>query len=210
MKKIPTLFQRDPATHLVINEVTPGCEWVTAGKGVATLKVDGTCCLIKRGQLFKRYELRSRGQPAIQMYSRAPEGFEAAQDPDPVTGDIPGWVPVSDGPEDKYHNEAFRHLMDGLWAIDKDITDFDGTYELLGPKMQGNPYGLTEHILHRHGTRLFGQPPRDFEGIKQYLADRAIEGIVWHHLDGRMAKIKRRDFGLPWPVPEARIPEMDL
>ena len=27
-----------------------------------------------------------------------------------------------------------------------------------------------------------------------------IEGIVWHHPDGRMAKIKRRDFGLSWPI----------
>ena len=26
-----------------------------------------------------------------------------------------------------------------------------------------------------------------------------IEGIVWHHPDGRMAKIKARDFGIQWP-----------
>jgi hypothetical protein len=33
----------------------------------------------------------------------------------------------------------------------------------------------------------------DFFGLEE------IEGIVWHHQDGRMAKIKRRDFGYPWP-----------
>jgi hypothetical protein len=27
------------------------------------------------------------------------------------------------------------------------------------------------------------------------LAGKDIEGIVWHHSDGRMAKIKLRDFG---------------
>ena len=26
-----------------------------------------------------------------------------------------------------------------------------------------------------------------------------VEGIVWHHPDGRMVKIKRKDFGFKWP-----------
>jgi hypothetical protein len=25
-----------------------------------------------------------------------------------------------------------------------------------------------------------------------------IEGIVWHHPDGRMVKIKKKDFGYKW------------
>jgi hypothetical protein len=37
--------------------------------------------------------------------------------------------------------------------------------------------------------------PRDFDGLREYLAGKDIEGIVWHHSDGRMAKIKLRDFG---------------
>ena len=40
--------------------------------------------------------------------------------------------------------------------------------------------------------------------IKAYLADGKIEGIVWHHPDGRMVKIKAKDFGIkrsqPTPV----------
>jgi hypothetical protein len=39
-------------------------------------------------------------------------------------------------------------------------------------------------------------PPRDFDGLRTWLAGKDIEGIVWHHPDGRMAKIKLRDFGL--------------
>jgi hypothetical protein len=27
-----------------------------------------------------------------------------------------------------------------------------------------------------------------------YLRDKPIEGIVWHHEDGRMVKIKKADF----------------
>lgn len=36
--------------------------------------------------------------------------------------------------------------------------------------------------------------PRDWEGLREWLRDRPFEGIVWHHPDGRMAKLKRRDF----------------
>jgi hypothetical protein len=37
--------------------------------------------------------------------------------------------------------------------------------------------------------------PRDYEGLRIWLLARPqYEGIVWHHPDGRMAKLKRRDF----------------
>lgn len=43
------------------------------------------------------------------------------------------------------------------------------------------------------------QPPRDFDGLRAWLDGKDIEGIVFHHPDGRMAKIKLRDFGLRRP-----------
>jgi hypothetical protein len=36
--------------------------------------------------------------------------------------------------------------------------------------------------------------PRDFDGLARYLDGLGHEGIVWHHPDGRMAKLKVRDF----------------
>lgn len=36
--------------------------------------------------------------------------------------------------------------------------------------------------------------PRTFEAIKERLYAEKIEGVVWHHPDGRMVKIKRKDF----------------
>jgi hypothetical protein len=46
--------------------------------------------------------------------------------------------------------------------------------------------------------------PHSFEGIRAYLASREIEGIVWWRVPDDpgcdKAKIKRRDFSLPWPV----------
>lgn len=193
MKKIPTLFVRDSANmSRVTSTVTPGCEWVLAGEGFPTIKHDGTCCLIRGGKLYKRYEVKA-GKPV-------PPNFEPAQEAREDTGGTPGWLPVGDGPEDKWHREAWEQGGNGLP---------DGTYELMGPKVQGNPEGMSNHVLWRHGceTILNFDKPWDYDSIGVYLHTlyvegpfhMPIEGIVWHHPDGRMAKIKARDFGLQWP-----------
>jgi hypothetical protein len=179
MKKIPTVFMLDwQGKHLARNEVNPGTEWVLAGEGVATCKWDGTCCMIRNGQLFKRYEIKPRG--------RAPANFEPANDLDENTGKQQGWVPVGDGPEDQYHRAALVNCPNLP----------DGTYELLGPKVQGNVESRSEYVLLRHGAEVIENVPRDFDGLREFLRDRDIEGIVFHHPDGRMAKVKKRDFGL--------------
>ena len=178
MKKIISLFQRDYDTGwMVRNEVTPGAEWVLAGEGVPTRKFDGTCCMVRDGRLYKRYDAK-RGKVA-------PPDFEPAQDPDPVTGHWPGWLPIGDGPDDKWHREAWQAQFPWLR---------DGTYELCGPKIQGNPEGFEIHTLIRHGNWIIDEDPRTFDVIRNFLETAGIEGIVWHHPDGRMVKIKRRDF----------------
>lgn len=190
MKKIPSLFQRNyDGDRLVRDEVVPGCEWVLAGEGKATEKIDGTCCLIENGKLFKRHELK-RGK-------LAPDGFVPAQEPDTVTGDVPGWIPVGDGPEDRWHREAWEYYINVVGHAPQ-----DGTRELVGPKVQGNPYNRPIHELWEHGDKSVNVP-RDFGGIREYLQTHEIEGVVWHHSDGRMCKIKRRDFGFKWPDKKA-------
>lgn len=178
MKKIPTLFKRDPETNLkyVTAEVNPGCEWVLDGEGTPTRKFDGTCCLIRNGVILKRREFKD-GKPV-------PAQFEE-EDYDPITGKHFGWVPVD--PDDKGDRWFFEGMNDG-WDHP------DGTYELCGPKVQGNPEEFDKHVLVRHGAEELLDVPRDFEGLRGWLADSNFEGIVWHHPDGRMAKLKRRDF----------------
>lgn len=177
MRKMISLFQRNyDADELARNEVVPGAEWVLAGEGVATLKFDGSCARVLGGKLYKRYDAKHGKLP--------PPGFEPAQDPDPRTGHWPGWIAVGDGPADQWFREAFA-AAPGLP---------DGTYELCGPKVGNNRHGLDTHVLYRHGSVLLPDAPRDFEGLKAYLLARTIEGIVWHHPDGRMVKLKRRDF----------------
>ena len=188
MKKIVSLFKRDyEGTRLVYNAIVDGAEWVQKGEGIATEKIDGTSCLWKGGILFRRYDAKRGRQP--------PPDFIPAQDPDPITGHWPGWLIVSPNkPEDKWHMEAILAL--GLSPSLEDGV----TCELIGPRIQGNPYGRVIHSFRKHGDVILPDVPRDFEGIKEYLASHPqYEGIVWHHPDGRMVKIKARDFGLPWP-----------
>ena len=66
MKKIPTVFARDPETNLryVKDEVTPGCEWVFAGEGVATRKYDGTCVMFDGDGWWARRQRALGYQPA--------------------------------------------------------------------------------------------------------------------------------------------------
>lgn len=179
MQKIISLFKRNyDGDRLVYDEVVSGAEWVAAGIGVATRKWDGTCAMVRDGRLYRRYDAKADRTP--------PNGFEPAQDPDPITGHWPGWLAVGDGPEDRWHREALTNA--GSLP--------DGTYELVGPKVQGNPEGFDRHQLVPHGRHVLADAPRDFAGLKAYLAEHDIKGIVWHAPDGRTVKIKGKDFGL--------------
>lgn len=184
MQKIPTLFERDWSgdRSRVTREVHRGCEWVLAGEGTATRKLDGTCCRVSEdGKLWKRRELR-RGEAR-------PVDFEEAG-LDEETGKVMGWLPVGDGPEDKFHREAFAEAVDMP----------TGTYELIGPKVQGNPEHWDKHQLVRHGSLEVPTSARSYDELTVTLPHFDIEGIVWHHPDGRMAKVKLRDFGIKRPI----------
>lgn len=185
MKKIISLFQRNyDGDRLVRDEIVPGAEWVVRGEGRATIKFDGTCCLVRDGKLYKRYEVKKGKNP--------PENFEPATEVDPNTGKQQGWVPIGEGNEDRWHREAFS----------PDNPPPDGTYELCGPKVQGNPENKERHVLIPHGKQESPGCPRTFAMLKEFFKESDIEGIVWHHSDGRMVKIKGKDFGIRRPKSE--------
>lgn len=84
----------------------------------------------------------------------------------------------------------------------------NGTYEFVGETVGtrhgANPEQITGHMFIPHGKHLLPDCPRTFEELKAWLESRNIEGVVWHHPDGRMVKIKARDFGIPWGEPEKK------
>lgn len=183
MKKIPSLFQRNyEGDRLVRDEVVPGSEWVQAGEGVATRKYDGTCCMIKDGDIYARYDVK-KGRTK-------PEGFIPAQEPDPITVHWPGWIKCNrEDNQWKWHFEGLSNMYY--------ITLPDGTYELCGPKIQNNPEEFEFHILVPHVEAIqYPDAPRTFNELKEWFIGKDVEGLVWHHPDGRMVKIKKSDFGL--------------
>lgn len=183
MKKISTLFKKDPKDlSRVINVVDPNNKWVYES-GIATRKFDGTACMIDDGRLYKRYDVK-RGKSV-------PFGSIPCQEPDPITGHWPHWVLCDqNNPADKYHFEA----------LDEYVFLSNGTYELCGPKINGNPEKFETHVLIKHGLEKVNFNDWSFEGLKEYFEDERhdIEGIVFWDLNptGKMCKIRKSDFGI--------------
>jgi hypothetical protein len=156
------------------------------GEGWPEIKLDGTACLIREdGSLWKRYDAKPGRTPP-------PSFIPCMPTPDPITLHHPGWVMVEEGdPSSKYHLSAFNKLTIRI----------PGTYELVGQHINSNPYNLGGDFLCKHGSYVPRVPiERTFDGIRDYLEKVDAEGLVFHHKDGRMAKIRRRDFGFDWPI----------
>lgn len=181
MKKILTIFERDETKqgHPVTDLCKSECLWVFHDNGRAFIKIDGTNVKVENGELLKRQKPKERDY------------------------DDASYIPCHrSDPSDRWVYEAYDAGHEG-----------DGIYELVGPKIQGNPQGHVAHTIIRvvppaeqlaicmNELRSYGVT---FDGLKRWLTAHPVEGIVFHHPDGRMAKIKRRDFGLQWPVPVDR------
>jgi hypothetical protein len=183
MEKIPTIFDRGD-DFKVLDRPRQGCEWVFQGEGAATEKLDGTNVrlTVRSGQIV-RVEKR-----------RNPSKLQKQQ------GVIDGWYVDADeyAKEDKWVFEAVRGTDVRDWP------DGEHAAEALGPNVQGNPLGLEAHLCVPFNLRapVYEAVPRDYEGLRRVLTGlesrfapgRLAEGIVFHHPDGRRAKIKRKDF----------------
>lgn len=180
MRKIPTLFKRDPEDRSrVLDEVNVELP----ADAIPTVKWDGSCVMFDGHDWWKRREVKP-GKPI-------PEQFDEV-DHDPVTGKRQGWVPIGDGPEDRWFRAAIAHDGPVDWTT--------GTYEAVGPHFQGNPHGLEFDTVTKHGAVPVGwYGVVDFETLRAVIAELDAEGYVWW-VDGEpVAKLKRRDFGLVWP-----------
>ena len=187
MKKIKSLFVREYDENGKFQstpQITEGCEWVVNGEGVATRKYDGTCCLVMNGELYKRFDFK----PGRTL----PHGAIPCQDePDEITGHFPHWVKCDESePQDKWHIKAFINAGEME----------DGTYELCGVHFANNidKLAIDGDVFVRHGADVLGVQDRTFAGIKEYLRNHFIEGIVFHRGNGEMCKVKRSDFGISW------------
>jgi hypothetical protein len=183
MHKTPTIFERDwDGNRGVIDRYAVDPERLRTA--TATEKLDGTNVrLTVRNRTLVRLEKR-----------RNPSKLEKAK------GIEEPWYVDADehSPDDRFIWEAARHtdlaeVPDGEWAG-----------EALGPKIQGNPLGLSAHVVVLFSL---GQAPEledvptTFAELRAWLPRQAsrygtgpIEGVVWHCGDGTMMKIKAKDF----------------
>lgn len=183
MEKIPTIFDRGER-FAVVDRPRAGCEWVFAGEGVATEKLDGTNVrLTVRSGTLVRLEKR-----------RNPSKAQKA------AGIVDGWYVDADpsAAEDRWIREAAGNTDVTGWP------DGEHSVEALGPSIQGNPLGLEQHVCVPFNLAVpsYDNAPRDYAALdawldtleSRYAPGHVAEGVVFHHPDGRRAKIKRKDF----------------
>lgn len=198
MKKIPTLFKREYKDHKVIgitNELTdPSLQVVLDGLAIPTLKEDGSCCAIFKGELYKRYDAKKGKKPPVGAIPCQPE-------PDEITGHWPHWVKCDrNNPADKWFFVAYDNYMKyGRPHMD------NWTYEAIGEHFQGNPYDMDYDTLYCHGMTHIVLKSFTFDYIKEFLKNNKIEGIVFWYHNEPICKIKRSDFGFEWPTKGAKV-----
>ncbi len=182
MNKIKTIFDRDwEGNRKVINKLIVDFDFATA---TATEKLDGTNvrATIRNGTCVRLEKRRNPDKKQKAMGIEEPWYVDAD--------------PYDSG--DKYlfealENSPLQELPDGEWSA-----------EAIGPKIQGNPLGMTEHMLVFFSlgqAPVLENVPTDYEGLKAWLPKQMsavgscpIEGVVWHGKNGDMVKIKAKDF----------------
>jgi hypothetical protein len=183
MEKIPTLFERDDRFR-VVDRPRAECVWVFDGEGTPTEKLDGTNVrlTVRAGQVVRVEKRRNPSKAQKQQ------------------GIVDGWYVDTDeyGAEDKWILAAAGNTDVSGWP------DGEQACEALGPRVQGNPLELGEHLCVPFNLQVpvFEDVPRGYDELREYLArldskyapGHLAEGIVFHHPDGRRAKIKRKDF----------------
>ena len=199
VKKIPSIFHRKERSSLVDQtQVNPDCQWVFEQSQVCiTVKRDGTPVRYwNGGGWHQRRTLASKnGEPLVAPVDFMPVQDTPTYDDESKKMEWPGWVPL-DTQYEGILQEALRLSVPLYHGC---------TYELCGPKVNGNPERLSVHQLFSHGVEEVGMTvPLTPQRLIETVQGLSHEGVVVYELIGlrRMAKLKRRDLGLAWPLPQ--------
>ena len=198
MPKLESPFVREEIDHeyILTKQIAPSYEWVFNDPEVRAIeKLNGTdvSILIKGDQIhsiWNRNVLIMRGGLRIGM-------------------DLTGRY-IVDGVMNASEKRWVSMLPEGQWFG-----------ELVGPKINKNPYNLTQHLWVPFSTvawehlayKSWGQYPKTYESISEWFKtlqplfepmihagepysnpNPVVEGVVFTHPDGRMAKLRRDMF----------------
>ena len=214
MKKMPIIFDMTfdnegerEVLHTIREEIRDLVNKTLAegNRIVPTFKRDGTAVFCDAdGKWFTRR--------AVKTGKQTPEGFISLET-DPNTGTTFGWEPKESSPMKKFLNKAIEKFIQDNGVEPPRNT----TFELLGPKINGNPEHVDSEELRIHGNEKATDFPtiqeilvnnEPFEMLKPIFTDfraKHIEGIVFWLTDedGNLTeprfKIRCKDF----------FPEMD-
>lgn len=188
VRKMPALFIIDRVNNVGTEEINPNSEWIFTEPATATIKRDGTnITVMSDGSVWARR--------AVKKGKTAPQNFILAET-DPITGHSFGIEPMDQSSFKKFILEAIENFVDEL---------IPGTFELVGPKIQGNPEKFDKHILIPHGTEVATEipdmteinPTEAHSILKAIFTDfrtRGIEGVVWAGSEGKRVKLRVKDF----------------
>jgi len=196
MRWVLDLYIRPGPYHRALSR-NPDCDWVYNDNSNVKYyeQFDGDPGLVRNGRLYRRFNLIS-GFPI-------PVGW-LHHSFNPAEIDGRGWLPVRDSKSEfkSKHITPDTCYMQAFNNVNQDLED--GTYELIGRTIKGNPYNLKGHRLWNHKAGLLElQLPKDLEEWKAYFTSSDPKmGVVMKHTDGRLAKIKSNLVGVKWPVPQ--------
>ena len=92
-------------------------------------------------------------------------------------------------PKDRWFVNAYDNTP---WCVE------DGLYEAVGVHFKGNPYGLDDDFLERHGRIRIRHLPRSYSGIKEYFRTHNVMGIVFWKDGDKRCYVLRTDYGFDW------------
>lgn len=193
--KLRSPFVRAGNPYLVTPTTDPDLEWVFNTPGVKAVdKLDGTNVCV-----------HIHNQRIVAADNRKTRKFD-------------GHVQTRGDAWNGMLLEGLSHAIQRKWLSPNTNTNTSAIYgELIGPKINGNRHQLTHHLFVPFDYlakschwKSFVQNthPKTFEAISEWFKDHLpslfnqrmklppipAEGVVFHHPDGRMAKLRRDMF----------------
>ncbi len=227
---------RSGEKYLATNEINPQLKTLleqNIGYKV-TAKVDGTCALIHKGQIYKRRDIKP-GRKIPDHWIQTGK----ASDEKEANAHLIGFMPLDK--DDKWildahpKNENNEYQMDKITVIrlsddnktieyhDVNVKYLEGTsVEIMGPKFQANPHHLVKHCAMPHGSLelktfpnlnkyLTMTDPQIVADIQKWITSDPIatfvEGVVLHFQSGQMFKLHRHHLDMTWNP--SNVPPLD-
>lgn len=191
-------FNEDTGQRNVSDRINEKAEFILErDDAIATMKVDGVGMkLNENGEWFSRR--------SVKPGKRTPNGF-ILEEEDNNTGIKFGWEPIEQSDFKKFFLKALNNP--------ENIDFIPGTYELIGPKINGNKENVSVNKLILHGSTTVQDIGYDFPtmaeirehielgDLKNFLEpffttfrDNSIEGIVWWVDNNPAVKLRAVDF----------------